>query len=69
VLTVEAVNIGGDNFNAKYAVEVRLNGKLVWKGEVRGHDRHSGWPFLLDAIADAARADENAKTVPWEEPE
>ena len=58
VLTVEALNIGGDNFNAKYAVEVRINDNVVWEGKVEGHNRHYGWPFLLEAIADAIRADE-----------
>ncbi len=69
MLTLEALNVGGDNFNATYSVRVCINGEVVWEGKVQDHDRHCGWPFLLDAIADAARADDNAKTTPLEEPE
>ncbi|NOS67957.1 MAG: hypothetical protein HOO67_06400 [Candidatus Peribacteraceae bacterium] len=52
-LTLETVQQeGSTDTNAFYRVEVRANGKTIWRGFVYGHNRNNGWPELLRLIAD-----------------
>lgn len=55
MLIVKVHNDGsGTSLSANYDVEVAMNLRTIWRGRVKGHNRHHGWPALLEEIADAA---------------
>ncbi len=56
MLIVKVHNDGsGTSLSANYDVEVSMNLRTIWRGRVEGHNRHYGWPALLEEIAVAAR--------------
>lgn len=60
MLIVKVHNDGsGTSLSANYDVEVSVNLRTIWRGRVTGHNRHYGWPALLEEIAQVARKSGN----------
>lgn len=47
MLLVKFVNITDISDISNYAIEVFINSRCIWRGEVRGHNRNFGWAHLV----------------------
>lgn len=54
MLLIKAVNLSRTGEVCNYEVEVFVNVRQIWKGEVQDHSRSDGWPVLAGHIARAA---------------
>ena len=59
IVTLHNDGTGSDS-SSDYTIQVHVNQRCIWRGQVHGHNRQDGWPKLLSMLAEKASSNEES---------